>query len=534
MAHILVIDDETSIRIFLREILQKAGHRVAVAEDTGQALKMLLAKNFDVVLADINLPRRTGMNLLEDIKMKSLHVQVIGMTDEPLDETASQAENAGAFDYLSKPISREQLLKYVAHAARVKALDDECRRLTEENHRHQENLEHLVKERAEQALVRSERALKRSLLELEAIIEALPGMVAVVDRQFNTIVANTAVVERFGNSDKAEVLGRKCYKVRKGLDDVCPQCGVARAYETGQPVSRVSTPEEEKLMGIATKAYAIPLKDETGHIWGGVEVIMDVTDLRNKENILLENEKRLRHFKSAVESSSNAVSMLTADGHFYYRNSAFDALFGEVGTTPPSELFVDREIGNTVLETIGAGGEWSGEVKMVGKNKEILPILLHANAIKDDQNNVVGLVAVHTDLTELKQTAQELQHALILLEKTEEVGMSGGWSQNHQTGRQEWSQGEYRIHDLSTDVTPSFEVHLQCVHPEDRQRHARLFEEHLKSDETLFSQDYRIQTSAGTIKHIQSKYQIIRDINGQPLFVHGVDMDITNRKQGEQ
>ena len=83
---------------------------------------MLSAEDFDVVLADIILPRITGVDLLKAIKQSSPHVQVILMTGEPTVETASEAVRAGAFDYLSKPVGKEQLLKSVANAAKVKAL----------------------------------------------------------------------------------------------------------------------------------------------------------------------------------------------------------------------------------------------------------------------------------------------------------------------------------------------------------------------------------------------------------------------------
>jgi len=71
---------------------------------------MLAEEDFDVVLTGIILPRITGVSLLKSIKETSPHVQVILMTGEPTIETASEAVRAGAFDYLSKPIGREQLL----------------------------------------------------------------------------------------------------------------------------------------------------------------------------------------------------------------------------------------------------------------------------------------------------------------------------------------------------------------------------------------------------------------------------------------
>jgi len=141
----------------------------------------------------------------------------------------------------------------------------------------------------------SEKPLKRNNEELTAIINALPGTVSVVDKDFNVIVANNDVYKKFGQDSLDEVIGKKCYKTRKGLKGPCPQCGLLQAFQTGEMVSRVSTPEEEELMGIATKAYAIPLEDENGTVWGGVEVIMDVTDIREAEKQLTSQKERLQY-----------------------------------------------------------------------------------------------------------------------------------------------------------------------------------------------------------------------------------------------
>ncbi len=131
MAKVLVVDDEKSIRISLREFLRNDGHEVWIAEDADRAMALFDTEDFDVVVTDIIMPRITGVSLLKAIKEKSPHVQVILMTGEPTVETASEAVRARAFDYLSKPIGKEQILKIVANAAKVKALDEESRRLAE-------------------------------------------------------------------------------------------------------------------------------------------------------------------------------------------------------------------------------------------------------------------------------------------------------------------------------------------------------------------------------------------------------------------
>lgn len=149
-AKILLVDDERSIRVTLGEFLRNAGFEVETAKDADHALEMLSKDDFAVVVSDIIMPRITGVKLLEAIRQNSPFVQVILMTGEPTVETASEAVRAGAFDYLTKPIGKEDLIKTVTNAVRVKTLEDEGRRLTEENLRYQENLEMLVEERTQE------------------------------------------------------------------------------------------------------------------------------------------------------------------------------------------------------------------------------------------------------------------------------------------------------------------------------------------------------------------------------------------------
>ena len=117
------------------------------AGDVSDADRLMIEHDFDVVVTDVIMPGAKGTDLLNRIHKESKGVQVIMITGEPTVNTASKAVRAGAYDYLSKPVSGKNLQKVVANAARVKALFDEKNRLAEENRKYQEHLEHLVQER---------------------------------------------------------------------------------------------------------------------------------------------------------------------------------------------------------------------------------------------------------------------------------------------------------------------------------------------------------------------------------------------------
>ncbi len=113
MGHILVVDDEKSIRNTLSRFLGNDGHEVKVAGDAEEAIKLFHSFDFDAVITDIVMPKHTGMDLLKLFKAADPDVPVVMMTGEPTVETAAGSVRAGAFDYLTKPIVKETVLETI-------------------------------------------------------------------------------------------------------------------------------------------------------------------------------------------------------------------------------------------------------------------------------------------------------------------------------------------------------------------------------------------------------------------------------------
>ncbi len=129
VALVLVVDDEQGIRDTLGQFLKKEGHRVKTAPNADLAVQILGQDEdeYDVVITDIILPRVSGVELLNIIRKASPFTKVILITGEPTVDTASQAVRAGAFDYLSKPISRRDITKTVESAIKMKQVEDDNR-----------------------------------------------------------------------------------------------------------------------------------------------------------------------------------------------------------------------------------------------------------------------------------------------------------------------------------------------------------------------------------------------------------------------
>lgn len=146
MFRVLVVDDEPSLRLTLTEFLKRAGYEVFAAADVQSALHLGSA-SFDVAVIDINLPGRSGIELLKEINSREPYVPVIMITGEPNLSVVPEIVRAGAYDFLAKPILKDVLLKAVGRATEKKLLTEEKRRLELEIKQRAADLEVRVAER---------------------------------------------------------------------------------------------------------------------------------------------------------------------------------------------------------------------------------------------------------------------------------------------------------------------------------------------------------------------------------------------------
>ncbi|HEY1960002.1 MAG TPA: EAL domain-containing protein [Polyangiaceae bacterium] len=116
---VLIVDDEAAICRALDRVLRAAGFAVTTADDPLQALEAIMQHPFDVVLSDVMMPRMSGVDLLRVLRTYDLDVPVILMTGNPTVETAVEAVQLGALQYLPKPTPNEVIVEAVERASRL-------------------------------------------------------------------------------------------------------------------------------------------------------------------------------------------------------------------------------------------------------------------------------------------------------------------------------------------------------------------------------------------------------------------------------
>jgi len=263
-AKILVIDDEENMRSTFEEILTREGHEVFASENYHSALKIIEKESPDLIFADVILGDRTGIEILSEIKAMGVTCPVIMITGNPSVDTASDAVRLGAFDYLSKPIRKEELLRATKVALDHKALMDEKRLMEEEKERIRNNL--------------------------EAIFRSVNDGIITVNREMSVIDINEAtekicpvkrkdIIDKSLNNLSNNKCSQTCHKILKETLD--------------NHITIKDSRIECKLLDNPEQVIAVtssPLMDNNGKSIGAVLVLRDLTRITD-----LERELRERH-----------------------------------------------------------------------------------------------------------------------------------------------------------------------------------------------------------------------------------------------
>ena len=110
---ILVVDDEIGIRQSLQKILEREGFTVVTASDGEEAFKLIRQGNIDLLITDIRMAGMDGVELLKVSKSVSPFTEVIMITGYAAVDTAVDSMKQGAYDYLTKPFKKADILKAV-------------------------------------------------------------------------------------------------------------------------------------------------------------------------------------------------------------------------------------------------------------------------------------------------------------------------------------------------------------------------------------------------------------------------------------
>jgi two-component system, NtrC family, response regulator HydG len=280
-AKILVIDDEENMRFTLAEMLTREGHSVFTAENYNSALSLISKEIPDLIFADVVLGSRTGIEILGEIRNMGIKSPVIMITGNPSIDTASDAVRLGAFDYLSKPIRKEALLRATKLALDHKALMDEKRLMEDEKERIRNNL--------------------------EAIFRSVNDGIITVNKDMGVIDLNEAT-EKICSLKRMDVLGKSLSQLSS--KECSRTCHKILKETLENHITIKDSRIECRLLDNPEQVIAVtssPLMNNDGKPIGAVLVLRDLTRITD-----LERELRERHlFHNIIGKSRKMQDIYT-------------------------------------------------------------------------------------------------------------------------------------------------------------------------------------------------------------------------------
>ena len=293
---VLVVDDEESIRFTFTHFLQNEGYEVLTAPDLRSAKKILSSTRTDLIFLDIILGGDSGLELLKEIKRLGLNCPVVMITGKPTLTNTTEALRYGAFDFLIKPVRKDNLLHATNLAINHKVLLDEKELVTREKETYRTNL--------------------------EAIFQSVNDAIMTVDENMRVIDANKHI-EAISGIPTKKVIGRF-------FDDCFTKCGrtcskaIRDTLNLKTPVRelRLECKHQDRPRQVVVLSSS-PLLNHQGTFMGAVVVIRDITRLHDLEEELRERSqfssiigrsKKIQNIFKLVEALSDLDTTVLITG----------------------------------------------------------------------------------------------------------------------------------------------------------------------------------------------------------------------------
>lgn len=266
---ILVVDDEKVMREGCARICQGMGWRVLLAQDGEEGLRLLWENSVDVLLLDLMMPGVSGMEVLKDLVGRESAPVVIVITGYATVELAVQAMKQGAYDFIAKPFSPDQLRLVVSRALEKRALQLEAQSLRQER-------------------ARSLRDVAEEQSRLRTIIQCMADGV---------LVADTKGIVVLYNPSAARLLGRVGEDLlHRPVQDVAPPELAAMVMELARAAPLTARAVELNIQRVGDiRGHASPICLPDGEPLGVVAVIQDITPLKDLDRMKSEFVAMVSH-----------------------------------------------------------------------------------------------------------------------------------------------------------------------------------------------------------------------------------------------
>ena len=407
-ARILVVDDELGPRESLRMLLKPA-YQITTADSGRAALNMLAQVRPDVVILDIKMPEMDGLEVLRRVKRADRSIEVVMITAYASLETVKLALTHGAFEYLIKPFSRQDLEDVVRRAlvrrqadlgarSEVAHLVEEMRRLSAKTR----ELEEVARrEVTEQSLRVTQLSIVREISRAIVGHLAMEDVMAAVSAQLSAALGYDSV--GLTASDPEARPSDAAYMVVCSIRDAEGPLGylVADNRASARPVD----PRERELLEMLSEYLAIALRNS--HLYG------EIADTK-------------RSLEQLIASAGDAIISVDASDRIDGWNPAAERVFGRAAAEATgrrmTELLPEREY-RTARERLARGSAMEMfETTLTADRETPAALAVTLSGLRNRQGGLDGLIAIVRDITAQREVENQLHQS----EKLTALGQLAG------------------------------------------------------------------------------------------------------------
>jgi PAS domain S-box-containing protein len=388
---------------------------------------------------------------------------------------------------------------------------------------------HLVAERK-----RAQEAVRDSGRESLLIVDSIPGLVALLSANGALEVANRQILEYTGRTlEELQQWGTSDVVHPEELPQVIDVFG--RSIVSGSPYDIVMRIRRSDGVYRWFQNSGFPLRDTNGQIVRWCVLLTDVDDAKRAGDAIRESE---RQFRRLVETIPALVWRGTPEGELDYLNQRAVEYLGHTAESLSGgkwlELVHPDHRDATVrrwMQSATTGLPYDDVYQLRRADGQFRWIQSVGEPFHDTNGLILHWYGLVIDIEDRKRVEDELRRSEAFLAQAQRLTQTGSLWWEVSTGKVTWSNETFRLLDLPTTITPTVEMALNRVHPEDLSLVRAILDRSTREGANVDT-EHRLLMPDGSVKHVHVVLQNIGQHLGHPEFV-GAVTDITERKRAE-
>lgn len=377
-------------------------------------------------------------------------------------------------------------------------------------------------------------AIRQAKEDWEQTFDAMPDMIAIIDKQHRIRRANKAMAERIGKPPE-ECIGLQCFACIHQTDrppEYCPHSSLIKDGECHQ-----AEMFDQNMSGyFQVSTSPIPGKD--GEVTSSIHVIHDITERKLAEEKLKESEDKFRVMANAMPQ---LAWIANADGFIHWYNQRW---YDYTGTT-----FADMEgwgwqsvhdpdmlpqVMERWKESLATGQPFEMEFPLKAANGEFRSFLTRGYPLKDANGKIAQWLGTNTDIAEVKQIEESLRESEDRLNSALSAGELGAWGLNIET-KHAWRSLRHDQIFGYKELLPdwSYDMFLEHVFPADLEMVDNKFGKAI-ADGATWNFECRINRIDGELRWIWAQGKPTFGADNKVTELNGFVKDITDRKKAEE